>query len=134
MPIIIDENLTREQKAHAALMHLRVARDLLQQAGARRTLAKLRDIMDSAEGAVRAAHYRDMRLARIGEEVASYNSTSPSREEAAACKEGYRVVTFPDDPGKYYWKTAHAVAFHGEDTIEGAWRAACVDAEIEAEG
>lgn len=129
-----DLNSTREQLATMALTHLRAARDLLQQAGSRRTLAKLRTIMDSAEGAVRAAHYRDMRLARHGEEVASYSSPERSREERTARLEGYRVVTFPDDPGKYYWKTAHAVAFTGEDTIEGAWRAACNDCEIEAEG
>lgn len=129
----MDDN-SLERKASDALGHLRIARELLKQAGSRRTVAKLRTIMDSAEGAVRAARYRDMRLARVGEEEAElYSPRERSREEAAARKEGYRVVTFDDDPGKYYWRTAHAVAFTGEDTIEGAWRAACNDCEIEAE-
>lgn len=129
-------DMTREQKAMLALNHLRSARELLRGAGARRTLAKLRDIMDSAEGAVRAARYRDMRMARF--EADKYPTTisshNPSAEELCARGLGYSVAGFADDPGKFYWKTAEAVAFRGEDTIEEAWRAACLDAEEEAEG
>lgn len=55
--------MERTLKAAEALGLLRKARTLLDEAGAVRTVAKLRAIMASAEGAVRAAHYRDMREA-----------------------------------------------------------------------
>jgi hypothetical protein len=54
--------MTRETKAHVALACLRQARELLKEIGAVRTLAKLRHTIKSAEGAVRAASYRDQRL------------------------------------------------------------------------
>lgn len=70
------------------------------------------------------------RFTVTGEEEAPDDDETlcPGEEEARAA--GYQVITFPDDPGKFYWNTSEATALTGADTIEAAWLAACEDAEI----
>lgn len=52
---------TREHKAKRAVELLQEARDLLKDAGASRSIDKLRAVMSSCKGAVRAARMRDWR-------------------------------------------------------------------------
>ncbi len=53
-----DKSLTKEEAARLGLLHLAAARDLMKEAGAKRTLARLRSTISSAKGAIRAAGYR----------------------------------------------------------------------------
>lgn len=51
----------KEQKVLDAIEHLKKARDLLKEAKAPKTLARVRKAISSAKGAARNAHYRQFR-------------------------------------------------------------------------
>ena len=59
-----EPNGAPEALAAAALAHVRQARDLLKAAGATRALERIRGVLPSVEGAVRAAGYRERRERR----------------------------------------------------------------------
>lgn len=61
MPTPDASNLSPVQKAQLACTLLRHARNLLKDAGAPKAVAKVRLALSSAEGAVRAAGYREQR-------------------------------------------------------------------------